>query len=142
MTNQIPPKSTKWIISADTGKRVWNMIIDAIMVFIIIELIATILNINSNDIYTTGGDSTMLGIIALFYYLIAETVFWKTVWKAITKTKVIDINWKKPGFLKILWRTLCRCIPIDFISFLFGPNPRWRHDSIPWTYVVDDKIKS
>jgi hypothetical protein len=41
----------------------------------------------------------------------------------ITKTKVTNTdNDKKPSFAKIFIRTLCRLIPIDFLSYLFSSN--------------------
>jgi uncharacterized RDD family membrane protein YckC len=51
-----------------------------------------------------------------------EWTMGQTVGKMITKTKVVNsVTYKKPGVLRVLIRTLCRLIPIDFFSYLFIP---------------------
>ncbi|UKJ06266.1 RDD family protein [Solitalea lacus] len=72
--------------------------------------------------------------VTLLYYLVCESVFGQTVGKFVTRTHVVDDYGNKPGFLRILARTLCRAIPLEALSFLFTPIG-W-HDSISKTYVV------
>jgi uncharacterized RDD family membrane protein YckC len=62
-------------------------------------------------------------LLYYLYYFIFEFTTGQTIGKMITKTRVINIkSGKKPGFLRILIRTVSRLIPIDFLSYLFSSN--------------------
>lgn len=75
-------------------------------------------------------------ITAICYYTFFEAVFQRTPGKFITRTKVVMPDGTKPSFGTIVLRSLCRLIPLEFISF-FGDHSRGVHDSLPGTYVVD-----
>jgi uncharacterized RDD family membrane protein YckC len=75
---------------------------------------------------------------AMFYYLVFEGLFGKTMGKIITGGIVVNENGLKPSFSFICIRTLCRLIPFDALSFL-GKSERIWHDSISKTYVVEKK---
>ena len=123
---------------ADKGARFGNYIIDVIGFVILfmlhIVVISKLFNIAPDP------DSPMLSLYYLVlyfgYYFGFEYFLGKTPGKFLTKTKVVDMNGEWPGGKKLLIRNLCRLIPFDNFSFLFGPFG-W-HDSISGTRVVPD----
>ena len=123
---------------AEKGARFGNYIID-IVLFIVLFLLHVLL---IEAVFNTfpDPDSLLFSIyylVLLFaYYFVFEYFFGKTPGKFLTKTKVVDKNGEWPGGKKILIRSLCRLIPFDNFSFLFGPFG-W-HDSISGTMVVRD----
>ncbi len=74
-------------------------------------------------------------IIITIYFVMFEATTGRSPAKYLTGTKVVTLDGKKPGFLQILIRTLCRFIPFEQFSFL-GKNPRGWHDKISKTMVV------
>lgn len=78
------------------------------------------------------------------YYFIMEATCGKTVGKMILGLKVVDRDGNQPSAGRIALRTLCRFVPFDNFSFLFGNvwnkdgglggNWQWFH-----TYVVNMK---
>jgi type II secretory pathway pseudopilin PulG len=49
---------------------------------------------------------------------------------------VVNLDGTKPSFLRIVGRSLCRDIPFEVLSFLFGEYPYGWHDRISKTMVV------
>ena len=123
---------------ADKGVRLVNYLIDlfCIMILFVINAIFfdLILDIVPDD------DSPWVGLYSAFiyisYYTFLEYVNGKTVGKLITKTHVIKNDGTKPEFMKLVFRSVCRIIPFDNISFLFSGNGL--HDSWSKTKVVYD----
>ena len=67
-----------------------------------------------------------------------EAVFQRSPGKFLTGTKVVNESGGKPTFGQILGRSLCRFIPFEAFSFLFGDSSRvvgW-HDKFSGTLVV------
>ncbi|MEW6467734.1 MAG: RDD family protein [Bacteroidota bacterium] len=124
---------------ASKGKRFANHLIDSIMFYIIAFALGAFLALSGN-VHLVDDELTlnliMVGAV-LAYYVLCESISGKTLGKAITRTRVVAEDGTKPGTGKIIGRTLCRAIPFDAFSFLFGE--RGWHDSISGTYVVDDK---
>jgi uncharacterized RDD family membrane protein YckC len=58
--------------------------------------------------------------VNITYYCVLEGLTSRTLGKFITGTYVVTADGLKPGFLTILGRTLCRYIPFEPLSFLFG----------------------
>ncbi|REG88385.1 RDD family protein [Flavobacterium aquicola] len=79
--------------------------------------------------------STFL-ISILTYYSILEFYFQKTLGKIVTRSKVVAENGEKATFRKIILRTICRFIPIDWVSFIFSRNGM--HDKLSKTKVISD----
>jgi len=77
--------------------------------------------------------------LSLSYYLLAESLFGRTLGKLVTGTIVINENGLKPDFQTIFKRTLCRCIPFDAFSFLGSSRTGGWHDSISNTFVANKK---
>jgi uncharacterized RDD family membrane protein YckC len=78
--------------------------------------------------------------ITIAYYGLFETLISRTPGKFVTDTRVVMRDSEKPGNTAILIRTLCRQIPLEFISFIpvFGKLPIGWHDTFSKTLVVDN----
>jgi uncharacterized RDD family membrane protein YckC len=131
------------------GVRFLNRVLDIVGFFIICFIAGLIIGIFSGltgtDInYDSVWFNIMIYTIMPLYYIFFESIWQSTPGKWITKTKVVLIDGTKPGFSKILVRTISRFIPFDNFSFLFNNTPRGWHDRIsktlvvPASYTVDD----
>ncbi|KAF2334357.1 RDD family protein [Flavobacterium daemonense] len=138
----------KKLLTSDRD-RFFNCIIDSFFIFISIFVVAFLViiieKISNWDIYDPWVDiMEKLGMFgayvsfAIFYYLIFEWLFGRTIGKIITGCVVVNENGLKPNFKVICIRTLCRLIPLDALSFL-GKSERIWHDSLSKTYVVEKK---
>jgi uncharacterized RDD family membrane protein YckC len=79
--------------------------------------------------------STLL--VSIFcYYCILDFFFQKTLGKIVTRSSVVAENGEKATLRKIILRTICRFIPIDWISFIFYGNGI--HDKLSKTKVISD----
>ncbi|PZR38286.1 MAG: hypothetical protein DI538_10060 [Azospira oryzae] len=76
--------------------------------------------------------------LMVVYYLIMEYFFHTSFGKVFTQTTVINAQGGYPSFTTTLVRSLCRLIPFDSLSFLFGNGSGW-HDRLSNTGVVEDK---
>jgi len=114
-------------IKATITKRFLNYFVD----IIIISFISVFFDFNSN------GQNLTVPIVFLSYYLLMEGAFRTTIGKLLTNTKVVDIDGTRVN--EIFVRTICRIIPFEPLSFLFGKNG-W-HDSISKTTVIDKGMR-
>ncbi|WP_404985004.1 RDD family protein [Chryseobacterium sp. M5] len=131
---------------ASQGLRFANYIIDLIALVIInffLSLISIILyniTLNSFFYYFYNNSSFlwdyMMGIIVatIYYFLWENFSNGRTLGKLITNTKVLSIDGTKPSTTQILYRSLCRAVPFNALSFL-GYNG-W-HDSWTETRVIN-----
>ncbi len=79
-------------------------------------------------------------LITFCYYFILESFFGRTLAKFLTGTKVFHLDTgSKPTTIAILYRTLGRFIPFDFVSF-FSVNPVGWHDWAGGTIVASNKF--
>lgn len=126
------------ITPVDKSVRFGNYIVDVIGFVVLFML--HILVFDRFFHITADPDSPLFGLyylVLLFgYYFVFEYFLGKTPGKFLTKTKVVDMNGEWPGGKRLLIRTLCRFIPFDNFSFLFG-TVGW-HDSLSGTMVVPD----
>ena len=126
----------------ESENRFWDYLIDSI----IFSIIGTIVGFLVSD----DPDSlawTIASTVAIFiYYFLMEAALGKTVGKMILGLKVVDINGNPATTKALLLRTLCRFIPFEALSFLFGNE--WSkdgrlkgnlHDQLSKTYVVSEK---
>lgn len=130
---------------ATTGQRFGNYIIDVIVIYIFVFIIAfaaamiTALAGSTTNILEEMEGDWLATLIFLFisttYYVIFEGFFSRSIAKFITQTVVVNEDGSKPDFGTIFKRTLCRIIPFDAFSYLGGRSRGW-HDSIPEVYVV------
>lgn len=122
----------KKILPASILRRCANFLIDRIAAFIIAMLFIGVGSAIHSTLIVIIGFITLLG----GYYVFFEAVFQRTLGKLITKTKVVDMEGKKPTFWRVVGRTFCRLIPFEPLSYLFGGFPIGWHDSISKTLVV------
>ena len=98
--------------------RLYNFLIDSLVFFVIVMIFTMLLNE-----YVAQEDLKYMMILVYYlYYFIMEWTTGQTVGKMITKSKVVTSDTQeKPTVSRILIRTLCRLIPVDFFSYLFIP---------------------
>lgn len=132
------------------GKRFANYVVDTIVFYILIFIIAAFagflagfLGIDGLLIWISNmgpGEELLFNLVILYMYpTIMEILTQRTLGKYITGTKVVMEDGSKPDLGTILLRSLCRFIPFDVFSF-FGEKSRGWHDSLSKTYVVDAKM--
>lgn len=86
-----------------------------------------------------------LVLIFLYFFLMEWLTKGKSVGKYACKTVVVDKDGNVPTAWQFFIRSLCRLIPFDNISFLFGAWSHgslfgsW-HDKLSGTYVVDEAL--
>lgn len=121
---------------ADKGSRFWNYVIDTIVFLIIIMLHAFVLDELLHAIPEDGSPILAIYFFLLYfgYHFLFEYFFGRTPGKFITNTRVTGLNGNKLTIKELLKRNICRLIPFDNLSFLFGTTG-W-HDSISDTLVV------
>ncbi|MEP0386823.1 MAG: RDD family protein [Dokdonia sp.] len=119
-------------IKASKTKRFLNYSIDLFMISLLYMLFFR--DIESQQTSSVAFQSLTLQFL---YYFILEYVFKTTVGKTLTQTKVVGQDGSKTN--NIFLRTLCRIIPFEPFSFLFGPKG-W-HDHFSETNVIDIKLR-
>ena len=122
---------------AGKGMRFLTYLID---VFVCYALVFVLILAIGAETLIENDSMTSLYFILLFllYYAIMEGLTGKTIGKFLTGTKVINQDGENPTFINALGRTLCRLIPFEAFSLLFG-NFAW-HDRISKTYVVKNSF--
>jgi uncharacterized RDD family membrane protein YckC len=130
---------------AGNGKRFANYLLDVVIYYILSFIAGFILGFvlvltDNRDLVHSKPLLYGVAFIIIFgYYIFFEYAFGRTVGKFATGTKVITTSGERPSLGNVALRTLCRCIPFEPFSFLFGDG--W-HDSFTNTLVVDiEKIK-
>lgn len=134
-------------ILADRGKRFTNNLIDSIICFALTFAIGFLGNWLYNtygfnglaigNIETSAVKFNMLHmVLSVIFYGLFETLTFRTPGKYITGTKVVMFSGEMPTQTAIFWRTLCRLIPLEAISFLAQYPVGW-HDGFSRTLVVD-----
>lgn len=143
------------VVYTTNGHRFVHYLLDALfMTPIWLNIIQLFVNMGSfgfggegNRVLLELGTQLTIGIAFIFYYFISEALFSQTLGKMVTKSCVVT-NGVEYSNGRMFRRTLCRLIPFDKISFLFGGN--W-HDKVSATAVVyidswekafDDKANS
>lgn len=131
---------------ASQGTRLANYILDLIALMIInfslslISIVLYKLTSNSFFFYFYNNDSILweyiMGtIVSFMYYFLWENFSGgRTLGKYITNTKAVSIDGTTPTTTQTLYRSLCRIVPFNALSFL-GQNG-W-HDSWTETRVIN-----
>ncbi len=126
-------------------KRIINFSIDTFIVINGISFLIMYIVIEKANKETTLMMISMQVILYLsifvIYYILCEKFFGKTIGKFITRTKVIAVDGTKPGFGKVLGRTLLRLVPFEIFSFM-GKKPTGWHDRGSDTLVVNLNYKA
>lgn len=141
------PLQIKPEMLATRTNRFVNFIIDSLLVGIIqvgaTEGCNTLYKKYGNEILHIGPpvvDNMKYLLLAMalniVYFGLFESLTMRTPGKFVTNTMVINNDGTKPGDGRIFFRTLCRLIPLEAISFLWQPAVGI-HDSFSKTRVVD-----
>lgn len=122
------------ILPASLGQRFAHLIVDSIATYIFAIALALF-----GGLIFGEAAAVILYIVGAFgYYPIFEGLFQGTLGKAITNTKVVNLEGGKPAFGYILLRSLVRMVPFEAFSYLFFgsyPTKGW-HDRWSQTLVV------
>ena len=129
-TEVLPVKTDN--IIASRQKRVFNLLIDGLVISIVNIPFQAFFNLDN-----PFQQRLLTGFVFVFYYLTMEGAFRTTIGKLITNTRVVNFDGSKAE--DIFTRAICRLIPLDPLSFLFG-NGGW-HDSLSKTTVIDRKSR-
>jgi uncharacterized RDD family membrane protein YckC len=140
--NQNEPAKTAFDETMPTAApgfiRFVNYMLDCIFLALVACLLISIfmpeLMPKSIEDVSNGMFISFLYPLQFVYYFVAEFFFGKTLAKFFTRTYVTTEFNEKPGFTAIFFRTFCRYIPFEYISFL-GNGIGW-HDRLSKTYVV------
>lgn len=123
-------------IKVDSGKRLLGHIIDvAFIMFMTIMILKFAIIAESTTISNLEIDLTYFAFYFLYFFGSEATCNGKTIGKKLLRMSVTNDKGESTSMQKIGLRTLCRFIPFDIFSFLWGGN--W-HDNISGTYVVSD----
>jgi len=132
---------------ASRPRRILNLVLDSVFIQIFygatgVLIVFILMPMGKAEPFLSwleGLSDPMAGILSLLlymsYYNLFEIWLGKTPAKFITRTRVVTLRGEKPGGLDIMGRSLCRLIPFDTLSFLFGAD--W-HDRFSKTIVVSD----
>jgi uncharacterized RDD family membrane protein YckC len=148
-----PPKPSRSLSEsqiASQNKRFINYLVDRIL----LTGISYIVGMAIGAAVAVGGGVTqdaifqvqllaiaVSSIFVFLYFAILEIATGKTIGKMLTRTRVVSAHHGGPATTgQILGRTLCRYIPFEPFSFLFGDrnHPVGWHDSISNTRVIND----
>lgn len=117
---------------ASKGQRFANLLIDGIIVGVAQNILVAVLGVGMIE-------SIGLSLIINFAYYTAMEGYGggRTIGKMVTGTRVVSTNGEPltPG--RIMLRTVCRWVPFEPFSMLFGDAP-W-HDTWTDTAVVKGK---
>ena len=113
-------------------KRIINQLLD----FSVILILTLFFNKIIKTVFNSSEDFTEIILISVYftYYIYLENKYQQTLGKYYTKTKVVTVNGEKPTLKSIIYRTFCRTIPWDIISFTLSHNGF--HDITSKTRVI------
>lgn len=127
-------------------KRFGDYFIDMLISYVLVFMGGVIVALCGVTEITDAGSYLIAFVVMFLYYFIMEATCGKTVGKMILGLKVVDRDGNQPSAGRIALRTLCRFVPFDNFSFLFGNGwdkdgglgGNW-HDQWSHTYVVNMK---
>jgi uncharacterized RDD family membrane protein YckC len=123
---------------ASKGQRFGTLVIDYLCFFVVsflFDIVIIVLFGPKGMQALKGVPNFLIGMLMMLaFYCFFEGVWARTPGKFMLGTAVVTAKGEKPGFSQVIGRTLCRFIPFDAFSFLWG-EAGW-HDSISKTQVV------
>jgi uncharacterized RDD family membrane protein YckC len=136
---------------ASRGKRFLNFILDNIVIQVLSSVAGFVVGFAyAASRVASGGTITpddeaklqiigmLVGLaVALFYFIVTEALFQRSLAKFLTGTRVVAADGGRPTFGQIVGRSFARFIPFEAFSYLGGPNPVGWHDSLSKTRVVN-----
>ena len=122
-----------------TGKtiRLINFLVDSGAFFIFLILFMMLFR----NIIPVENMKGIAVVLYFLYYFLFEYITGRTLGKMITKTRVVSLTINHNNFfIRLIFRTLMRMIPIDILSYLF--SARGLHDRITMTALIgrDEKM--
>jgi uncharacterized RDD family membrane protein YckC len=138
-TNLLNEFAEPSLVSASTGQRLANYLLDIIAFYGLIFIVGIfgVFGSNSSDVENNIGVIYLVAFTVIFgYYTILEGSRGKTLGKLVTKTKVLREDGLPISYGQAFMRTLCRMVPFEFISAFTG-SQMW-HDRWTKTIVVKD----
>jgi uncharacterized RDD family membrane protein YckC len=132
---------------ATMGQRLMNFLIDVVSFYVLMMVLGFFIGFAAiafvQDDYGSGSGG-LIQLLFLFmyfgtivlYYTLLEGSKGKTLGKLITKTKAVQIDGSPLGYKKAFLRSICRFVPLEFISIFFS-KMMW-HDQWTYTIVVKD----
>lgn len=127
-------------------KRFGDYLIDMLICYVLVFLGGVIVVMAGVTEISDAGSYLIAFVVMFLYYFIMEATYGKTIGKMALGLKVVDRDGNQPPVGRIALRTLCRFVPFDNFSFLFGNgwnkegylSGNW-HDQWSRTYVVNIK---
>jgi uncharacterized RDD family membrane protein YckC len=118
------------------GTRTLSFFVDTILIFILSFIAIKILNWYAFYYRTYHFNfGEVFAIVLVIYYTAFESISGRSPGKKISLTKVVTANGAKPGFFRILLRSITRVILID--PFFLPFTQRTLHDIVSGTDVVE-----
>jgi len=119
-------------IDAGIGRRLANKAADE---FFICVMFGAAFRAIGTDALSTWVTGVAYYFFFVAYYFFSEALLGRTPAKLITRTHVITLTGGKPGFTRVLGRTLARLVPFEPFLFLFGDSGwhgRWSAHASCW----------
>ena len=110
--------------------RFYNFLYDSFF-YLVLAVVVTFL---LRDVMEKSLLRSLLITFYYVYYLTFELMFGQTFGKMITKTKVVSTNNETRTIWSIVFRTILRINPIDFLSYLMAPQGM--HDRFSKTELI------
>lgn len=118
------------------GTRVINCVIDTILFSILGYILYKVNTFYAFYYHTPFYAYYYFFYLAWFiYYVLFESLFARTPGKWLSITKVVTAEGKRPGFFRVVWRSLVRLTIID--CFFFPFFDRTLHDVLSKTDVIE-----
>ena len=110
---------TIWYQDASTGTRLLNYLIDVVIIIILLIIAEAFLlpTLLGNSI---GQQLLPYTLLFVYYSLLETTTNGRSISKMVTGTKAIRVDSSEFSGKDAAMRSLCRLVPIDALSALFG----------------------
>lgn len=137
-------------IRASTGKRFANYIIDMLVFYGLIFLLAVIFALLDMPLFTESESSGRFDILSNIIFLLIYGVYMfivealfkgKSLGKLITGTRAVNLDGSRISVATALGRGFSRAVPFDAFSALGSPSNPW-HDKWNKTMVMDEKLST
>ena len=136
------------LVQASSGKRLANYLIDLVVFYVLVFLIAMAIaffNIqtadNDDTSFSSNGliDRIIFLLLYGMYMFLVEALFnGKTFGKLITGTRAVKEDGTALTLKSAFLRGISRAVPFDNFSALGNPSYPW-HDKWSDTYVIDER---
>jgi uncharacterized RDD family membrane protein YckC len=145
-THLLEDIETTLIVQAGTGKRFANYIIDVIVFYIVVFLLAIAVAIIDPELLswmegTDAGTNLLNSLVSLLLYgtIMGTTealTRGRSLGKLITGTRAVNADGSPISIQTAFQRGLCRAVPLEAFSALGSPSYPW-HDKWTNTCVID-----